>query len=149
MRYLLLLILFIGCNPVKQVLRDQEKLEEVAKVVVKGGWCSNDTTFIVKSDTIIDVDTLVEVQTDIEVRNINDSVFVTKWKTKTINKTLTIHDTLKSYIVDNARVRLLQTDSSRLFNLANDYKRKAEKRFNLLIWALVLFIAYWFYKNKL
>ncbi len=30
----LLLLLLIGCNPVKQVLRDQEKLEEVAKVVV-------------------------------------------------------------------------------------------------------------------
>ena len=29
MRYLLLLILFVGCNPVKQVLRDQEKLEQV------------------------------------------------------------------------------------------------------------------------
>ena len=37
MRYLLLLILFVSCNPVKQVLRDQDKLEEVAKVVVKGG----------------------------------------------------------------------------------------------------------------
>lgn len=149
MRYLLLLILFIGCNPVKQVLRDQEKLEEVAKVVVKGGWCANDSIIIVKSDTIIKVDTLVEVHTDTEIRNINDSVFVTKWKTKTINKTLTIHDTLKSYIVDNARIKLLQADSSRLFNLADDYKQQSKKRLNWIIWCLVIFIAYWFYKNKL
>ena len=105
----LLLLLLIGCNPVKQVLRDQEKLEEVAKVVVKGGWCTNDTTYITKSDTLVEVDTLIEIQKDLEVVTFNDTTYFTKWKTKTITKTLTIRDTLKSYIVDNARVRLLQT----------------------------------------
>ena len=128
MRYIFIILLFVSCNPVKQVLRNQDMLEEVAKVVVKGGWCTNDSIIIVKSDTIIDVDTLVEVQTNIEIRNINDSVFVTKWKTKTINKTLTIHDTLKSYIVDNARVRLLQADSSRLSNESINWKGKAKRR---------------------
>ena len=145
----LLLILLIGCNPVKQVLRDQEKLEEVAKVVVKGGWCANDTTFIVKSDTIIDVDTLVEVKTDIEVETINDTTYVTKWKTNTITKTLTIHDTLKSYIVDNARVRLLQTDSARLTYELNEWEGKAKRR-QLWIFLLIgMMGAYFYIKSKL
>lgn len=149
MRYFLLILLLIGCNPVKQVLRDQEKLEEVAKVIVKGGWCANDTTFITKSDTLVEVDTLVVVHTDIEVRNINDTTFVTKWKTNTITKTLTIHDTIKSFIVDNARVRLLQADSTRLSNEAITWEGKAKKR-QLWIYMLIGMIALYFYlKNKI
>ena len=148
MRYLLLLMLFVGCNPVKQVLRDQEKLEEVAKVVVKGGWCANDTTFVVKSDTIVDIDTLVEIQTDLEISTINDTTYITKWKTNTITKTLTIHDTIKSFIVDNARVRLLQADSTRLTNLANEYKSKADSRLNWLISLLVLIALFIYLKLK-
>jgi hypothetical protein len=145
----LLLLLLIGCNPVKQVLRDQEKLEQVAKVVVKGGWCANDTTFIVKSDTIVDIDTLVEVKTDIEVETINDTTYVTKWKTNTITKTLTIHDTLKSYIVDNARVRLLQTDSARLSYELNQWEGKAKRR-QLWIFILIgMMGAYFYIKSKL
>jgi hypothetical protein len=136
MRYIFLILLFVSCNPVKQVLRDQEKLEEVAKVVVKGGWCANDTTFITKSDTLLVIDTLVEVYNDVEIRNINDSIYVTKWKIKNITKTLTIHDTLKSYIVDNARVRLLQADSTRLSNDSITWEGKAKRR-QLWIFALI------------
>ena len=136
MKYIFLLILLIGCNPVKQVLRDQDKLEQVAKVIVKGGWCANDTTFITKSDTLLVVDTLVEVHTDVEIRNINDSVYVTKWRTKNIIKTLTIRDTLKSYIVDNARVRLLQADSTRLSGESIRWEGKAKRR-QLWIFALI------------
>lgn len=149
MRYFLLFILFVGCNPVKQVLRDQEKLEQVAKVVVKGGWCSNDTTFITKSDTIVEIDTFIRIDTQTDTQIINDSVYITKWKTKNIIKTLTIRDTLKSYIVDNARVRLLQADSSRLTNLANEYKGKAQKRLKWLIIIGIVFVAYWYIKNRL
>lgn len=144
----LLFLLLVGCNPVKQVLRDQEKLEEVAKVVVKGGWCANDTTFIVKSDTIVDIDTLVEIQTDLEISTINDTTYITKWKTNTITKTLTIHDTIKSFIVDNARVRLLQADSTRLTNLANEYKSKADSRLNWLISLLVLIALFIYLKLR-
>ena len=136
MRYLLLLILFIGCNPVKQVLRDQDKLEQVAKVVVKGGWCANDTTFITKSDTLIEVDTLIRIDTETYTQIVNDTTYITKWKTREIIKSVTIHDTLKSYIVDNARVRLLQADSARLSNDSITWEGKAKRR-QLWIFALI------------
>ena len=148
MRYLLLLMLFIGCNPVKQVLRDQEKLEEVAKVVVKGGWCANDTTFITKSDTLVKIDSFIRIDTQTDTQIINDSVYITKWKTRDIIKSITIHDTLKSFIVDNARVRLLQADSTRLTNLANEYKAKADSRLNWLISLLVLIALFIYLKFK-
>jgi hypothetical protein len=147
MRYLFLL-LFIGCNPVKQVLRDPVKLEEVAKVVIKGGWCANDTTYIVKSDTTIKIDTLVEVYTDVEISTIKDTTYLTKWKTKTISKTLTIRDTLRSYIVDNSRIKLLEADSTRLSNLSIEYKAKASNRLNLLLSLLLIVGLYIFFKIK-
>ena len=143
-----LLLLFVSCNPVKQVLRDQEKLEAVAKVVVKGGWCANDTTFVVKSDTLLVIDTLVTVDTLTDTYVLNDTVHIVKWKTRDITKSITIHDTIKSFIVDNARVRLLQADSTRLTNLANEYKAKADSRLNWLISLLVLIALFIYLKFK-
>ncbi len=140
MKYILLVLLFVSCNPVKQVLRNQEMLEEVAKVVVKGGWCASDTTFIVKSDTLIEIDTFVNVKMQIDTQKVNEFVYINKWKTRDIIKSVTIRDTLKSYIVDNARVRLLQTDSARLSNEVITWEGKAKRR-QLWIFAL---IALWF-----
>ena len=145
----LLLLLLVGCNPVKQVLRDQEKLEEVAKVVVKGGWCANDTTFITKSDTLVKIDSFIRIDTQTDTQIINDSVYITKWKTRDIIKSITIHDTLKSFIVDNARVRLLQADSARLSNDSITWEGKARKR-QLWIFLLIGVIALYFYlKSKI
>ena len=138
MRYLFLL-LFLGCNPVKQVLRDQDKLQQVAKVVVAGGWCANDTTFITKSDTLIEIDTLLNVKIEIDTQKVNEYVYITKWKTRDIVKTLTIRDTLRSYIVDNARVRLLQADSARLGGEVIEWKGKAKRR-QIWLFAIVAMI---------
>ena len=145
MRYIFLILLFVSCNPVKQVLRDQEKLEEVAKVVVKGGWCANDTTFIIKSDTVVKIDSFIRIDTQTDTQIINDSVYITKWKTRDIIKSITIHDTLKSFIVDNARVRLLQADSARLSNESISWEGKAKRRqlwiFALIgVWLLILYL---------
>ena len=149
MRYIFLILLFVSCNPVKQVLRDQDKLEQVAKVVVKGGWCANDTTFITKSDTLVMVDTLVRIDTETFTEIINDTTYITKWKTRDIIKSTTIHDTLKSFIVDNARVRLLQADSARLSNESITWEGKAKRR-QLWIFMLIGMIALYFYlKNKI
>ena len=149
MKYIFLLILLIGCNPVKQVLRDKDKLEQVAKVVIAGGWCANDTTFITKSDTLVEFDTLINVKLEVDTQKVNEFVYITNWKTRDIIKTLTIHDTLKSYIVDNARVRLLQTDSARLSNLVIRWEGKAKKR-QLWIFLLIGVIgAYFYVKSKL
>jgi putative alpha-1,2-mannosidase len=144
MRYLLLLILFIACNPVKQVLRDQNKLDQVAKVVVAGGYCANDTTFIVKSDTTIQVDTLIQNDTTIQVETRNDTTFLTRLKYRDIIKSITIHDTIKSVIVDNARLNLIQADLAVSNAKAIEWERKAERRAGWLI-ILILAIAGFIY----
>lgn len=56
---ILLVFFFFSCNSVKQVLLHPEKFEQVAKEVVKRGYCVNDTT---RSDTttrVITKDSLV------------------------------------------------------------------------------------------
>ena len=107
---LLLLLGVISCNPVKQVLSDKVKLDQVAKEVVKMGYCANDTIIVVKSDTLIEMDTLTILEDKPFIEIINDTVYVTKWKTNNITKTLTIHDTIKAVVVDNARVKLFQEE---------------------------------------
>jgi hypothetical protein len=145
----ILLLLFVGCNPVKQVLRDQDKLEEVAKVVVKGGWCANDTTFIVKSDTLVEFDTLVNIDIQVDTQKVNEFVYITNWKTRDIIKSVTIHDTVKSFIVDNARVRLLQADSARLGGEVIEWKGKAKRRQIWLFSIIAMIFGAFYIKSKI
>jgi len=149
MRYLLLILLFLSCNPVKQVLRDTEKLKQVAEVVVRSGFCANDTTFITKSDTLVEIDTLIDVDIRIDTQKVNEFVYVTKWKTNTITKTLTIHDTLKSFIVDNARIRLLQADSARLSVEVDEWKGKAKRRQLWLFFIIAVIAGALYIKSKI
>lgn len=147
---LLLLFLWVtSCNPVKRVLNNQEMLEEVAKVVVKGGFCANDTTFITKSDTLVEVDTLVRIDTLTDTYVLNDTTYITKWKTRDITKSITIHDTIKSFIVDNARVRLLQADSARLGEEVIEWKGKAKRRQIWLFAIIAMIFGALYIKSKI
>jgi hypothetical protein len=132
MRKLLFIIVLFSCNPVKQVLNDKAKFDQVAAEVVRQGYCANDTTIIVKSDTIVEVDSLIEIQSDTTI--INDTAYVTKWETRNFYKTFTIHDTLRSVIVDNARVNQLKTDLSIISKQSEEHKQKATHR---LYWFII------------
>lgn len=143
-----LLILLIGCNPVKQVLRDQNKLDAVAKVVVAGGYCANDTTFIVKSDTTIQVDTLVQNDTTFHVETRNDTTYLTRLKYRDIIKSITIHDTIKSVVVDNARLKLIQGELAASNLKASEWEQKAERRAGWLIILILAIAGYIYLKLK-
>ena len=151
--YILLIILLIlfSCNPVKQVLKDKDKLDKVAEVVVKSGYCANDTTILTKSDTTIVVDTLHDTTNIVEVKVKNDTVYQTK--VKTVVKTVTIRDTIKSIVVDNARVRLLQEDILKLRerNISiqeqlTEQKRISRRRWWWIVLLIVSFSCYIFRK---
>jgi len=145
---LFLLLWMTSCNPVKQVLRDQDKLDAVAKVVVAGGYCANDTTYIVKSDTTIMVDTLVQNDTTIQIETRNDTTYLTRIKTRDIIKSITIHDTIKSVIVDNSRLKLIQDDLAASNAKAMEWERKAEKRSGWIIIMILAIAAYVYLKFK-
>ena len=138
MRKLLLLILLVSCNPVKQVLNDKTKFDQVAKEVIRQGYCATDTLLIVKSDTIVMVDSLIEVYSDTTI--INDTAYVTLWETKNYTKTFVVHDTLRSVIVDNARVRQLQADVDKITNQSEQHKQDATNRLYWFIIALAVIL---------
>ena len=138
MRKLLLILVLFGCNPVKQVLRDRAKFNEVAAEVIRQGYCATDTLLIVKSDTLVKVDSLIEVISDTTI--INDTAYVTLWETKNFTKTFVIHDTLRSVIVDNAKVKILQTDIDNITKQSEQHKQDATNRLYWFIIALAVIL---------
>jgi hypothetical protein len=136
MRYLLISLFLLACNPVKQVLRDKEKLDKVAEYVVSNGYCANDTIIQSKSDTLITYDTIYE-KTDI-IKSIFRTDTLRVPLTKTLVKTIRITDTIQKVVVDNARIRLLEAKLATQTQKTEEYKAKAKSRLN---WLILLIIA--------
>lgn len=141
MRLSILLLFLIACNPVKQVLKDKEKLDKVAEVVVKSGYCANDTTIITKSDTTIKYDTSYLTDTLIDLRTIKDTQYVTLPK-KVITRTITIRDTITNVVVDGARVLLLEKDVNKYKTEAAEWKELAKARWWYLFWIILFSVIY-------
>jgi len=137
MKYLLISIFLLGCNPVKQVLRDKEKFDQVAKKVVESGlYCANDTIIQSKSDTLITYDTIYE-KNDI-IRNILRTDTLRLSFTKTLVKTIRITDTIQKVVIDNARINQLEAKLAIQTEKTEEYKAKANSR---LKWLVLLLIA--------
>ena len=148
LRILIIALIFISCNPVKKVLRDREMFDEVAKEVVKAGYCANDTIIITKSDTTIQVDTLTLIDKEFEVKVYNDTTYITQWQTKYVNKNVIIRDTVKSVVVDNARIKLLQEDLIKANEEKLNWKERANKTFGYLLILICGIGVYLFLKFK-
>lgn len=133
--------MLFACNPVKQVLKDREKFDKVAQEVVKAGYCANDTTIITKSDTTIVHDTTYEIDTIIDLHLKTDTQYV-KLPKKVITRTITIRDTIKSVVVDNARVLLLEKELTKYKESLNEYKELAKQRWWYLFWLVLIFLIY-------
>lgn len=72
MRYLILLLL-ISCNPVKRVLKDPVKFEQVKEAVIRSGACVNDTIVVTK-DSIVNRDSIIEKSITVPCRDF-DTLF--------------------------------------------------------------------------
>jgi hypothetical protein len=136
MKYLLISIFLLACNPVKQVLRDKEKLDKVAEYVISSGYCANDTIIQSKSDTLITYDTIYE-KNDI-IRNILRTDTLRLSFTKTLVKTIRITDTIQKVVIDNARINQLEAKLALQTEKTEEYKAKANSR---LKWLVLLIIA--------
>lgn len=141
MRLSIILLFLIACNPVKQVLKDKDKLDKVAEVVIKSGYCANDTTIITKSDTTIQYDTSYLTDTLIDLRTIKDTQYVNLPK-KVITRTITIRDTITNVVVDGARVLLLEKDVNKYKTEAAEWKELAKARWWYLFWIILFIVLY-------
>jgi hypothetical protein len=107
---ILLMLIFSSCNPVKKVLKDPYKFAIVKDTVIKRGYCKCDTSFVYITDTLETTDTLYEVLVDTLV--INDSLVFWDVKYKTIQRTITIRDSIKSTVVDSSMAAVLRKELS-------------------------------------
>jgi hypothetical protein len=103
---IVVVMVLVGCNPVRFVLRDAPSFRIVADEVIKRGYCLNDTSYIYKTDTLEITDTLTMVYVDTAV--VNDTTYFWETKFETITKTKTIRDSIKSVVIDSAQVKVLR-----------------------------------------
>jgi hypothetical protein len=103
---IVVVMVLVGCNPVRFVLRDAPSFRIVADEVIKRGYCLNDTTYIHSTDTLEITDTLTLVYVDTAV--VNDTTYLWETKFHTITKTRTIRDSIKSVVIDSAQVKVLR-----------------------------------------
>lgn len=142
----LVAILMSGCNPVKQVIRDKGKLDQVAEVVVRSGYCANDTVLITKSDTLINYDTLTNTMINTVVKN--DTVYQLQTKFRDITKTVKIRDTVRQVVLDQARINILEKDKMKLTEDLAVSKEQSSKRLTWLILLLVIVLGYVYLKIR-
>jgi succinylarginine dihydrolase len=143
---ILIAMMAVSCNPVKQVLRNRASFEKVKNEVIRLGLCANDTIINNISDTLVTMDTIIYVDQETIVKN--DTTYISSIKYKNIVKKITIRDTIKSVIVDNARIKVLEADYNKMKLTADECKAKAEKWLNWLI-LLIVGIGLWiFFKIK-
>lgn len=137
----------VSCNPVKRVINDKKKLDKVAEVVIRSGYCANDTTYIGSSDTVYFYDTIMSTITEKEIRN--DTAYITKTKYRDIIKNILIRDTIKSIIVDSARILYLKGDILKLESKLKTAQERASKYFGWLIFLIlcITFALYLRYKR--
>lgn len=156
------MLILPGCNPVKQVLKDKNKLDIVAVEVIRQGYCINDTVIETKVDTLYQIDS--SAVNYIKVTEAIDTTFAdgakltidssghvivacpVKIQYKTVTKTETIRDKsleniLKKDIIklDSAKRELQLTLKEKDIQITETYKelKQTRLRFKLFIFALL------------
>lgn len=127
----ILVLITIGCNPVKRVINDKRMLDKVAVEVIRQGYCANDTLVISKSDTIISFDTLTNFVKTTFVQN--DTVFIWETKFRDITKRVYIRDTITNTVTDKSRIELLEQDVLSALSKYEEQRHKSRKRMIYII----------------
>lgn len=135
----------VGCNPIKRVLSNQAKRDQMAAEIIKLGYCINDTIIVELNDTITSVDTIdvPVIITDTLLRN--DTLIIREYKN--IVTTNVITRKLHKVVIDSAKVNVLQKELAELkIKFADVDQRRKNWRmqfgaaFSALIFAMISII---------
>ena len=127
MKYLIIAICLIGCNSVKQVLKDPAKVDIVGREWEKTNPCVVDSIVTVKSDTTILLDTLYNIYTDTVIVE-GKTTTIIKQVPKIVTKTIKIRDTVNNYVVDNRRLNIALDSVNWYKGLTQQFKAKFEQQ---------------------
>lgn len=130
MRYLWFLLL-IGCNPVKQVLKDKTKFDLVAEEVVRRGYCVNDTIVIEKiKDSVVYKDSIIERINNVPCKDFDTTIGRARIKVSSGVLTYTAKDsvvlrvrTITNNIRDKKLEEILKGDISNRDSIILDYRK--------------------------
>lgn len=155
-----LLLFLSSCNPVKRVIKDPFKMQQVFDEGVKLGWCVNDSVYV--SDTTVLFDTLhvFETVSDTLVMDRDSIIYVNRVSYKTVTKTVTIRDT--TIVTDKKKEKLLQKEVSKLLDDKVKLKQslinleaaklnmnKQRNKWRLYFWLLVAAIGVMIFRKPL
>jgi hypothetical protein len=107
-----IIALLTSCNPVKKVLKDSAKMQQVFNKGVELGWCVNDTLVVSQSDTLITYDTIYSLDFNTDTYTVDREVI--RNVTKVVSKTIRITDTITKVVTDNSRLNLKQKENDNL-----------------------------------
>jgi hypothetical protein len=133
---IVVVMVLVGCNPVRFVLRDAPSFRIVADEVIKRGYCLNDTTIIRKTDTLELHDTTTVVYVD--TTKVNDTTYLWETKFHTVIKVRTIRDSVKVVVVDSAMVGVFRKELA-IEKEKNKENMHWRKMFSLILVASFLF----------
>lgn len=150
MKYLVLFVLLISCNPVKKVLQDKTKFDIVAKEVIRRGYCVNDTLVIEKiKDSIVYRDSIVKIIDSVPCKDfdttigrarirVSSGVLTYSAKDSIVYRTHKIVNTIRDRALENLlKEDISQKDSiigSLKIEIINSEIRNKETRADLLWW---------------
>lgn len=112
----------MACNPVKKVLKDKEKFDQVAEEVIRRGYCVNDTVTITETkDSIIYEDSVVIIAEQIPCKDfdttigrarirVSSGVLSYSYKDSVVYRTKTVTNTVR----DKSLEGILKKDITKL-----------------------------------
>ena len=135
--FVALMVLIFGCNPVKQVLKSQEKTEEVVRQYVKTNPPKNDTAFI-PGDTL--TITKVVVDSIPLPYPVNHKYTETHYIDRTVTDTVKVID--RSFIdALNNRLSKLELEFAEMQADRDRWKGAAQVRLYWLIGLIVIIVG--------
>ena len=143
-----------SCNPIKRVLGNQAKRDQMAAEIIKLGYCINDTTIIEIHDTTTTTDTIdvPVIITDTLTRN--DTLIIWETKFKNIVKTNVITKQVNQVVIDSAKVQVLTRElaATKAALADSDVRRKQWRNqfgaaFSTLIFAVICIVVLIKYKK--
>ena len=133
MKYLVLITCLIAaCNPVKRVLKDPLKLDEVAEEVIRRGYCVSDTvTETVIKDSVIYRDSIIERVEKVPCKDFDTTIGRARIRVSSGVLTYSAKDsivyrikTVNNTVIDRSRERILSQDIGKLNEALSNERAK-------------------------
>lgn len=138
------MLIMIGCDPVKHIQRNDERMARMERVMLDRGICRPDTFVIHRTDTLTRTDTVGEIYIYTDTTTLHDTTTITRDRIRSVIRTITIRDTVLRQVTDETALKACRSDRERSGALLADMKERAQHRGAIiaLLSALLLLLLF-------